>query len=84
MSKETTREAIRSLSAHPRWPVLVRLLERRRDQLVSKMLAEVASDSELIRLQGQAREASYLLEQFTAMAAPLPLEESEQQEQSIA
>lgn len=72
MSKEKTKDAIRSLSAHPRWPVLIKLLERRKEHLVGRLLAECSSDSEVIRQQGQAREVSYLLEQLTTMASSQP------------
>jgi len=77
MKQDKTTEAIRALAAHPRWPALLALLERRRESLFGRIVNEAFSDSAVIRLQGQAKEVCFLLEQLQAMARSLEGEERE-------
>lgn len=64
VAADQVRDAVKSLSAHPRWKVLIEYLQTRERFAVAKLLGVTAGECEVIRRQGMALEARDLLAQL--------------------
>ena len=81
-SDKKPQDIVRSLAAHPRWPDFIRMLEKRAENHVSRLLGEQAGEFAVIRRQGQALEARELLAELHKLA--LSPENEEQQRKGPA